>query len=57
MEKQELLELFEEVLKNWKNAENIVIQETSINENDYEHEDLEKEIQELRDKFIEALSN
>lgn len=57
MKKQQLLELFDEVLKNWKSAESFVIQETSINEDDYDYEDLEEDIQELRDKFLKALND
>lgn len=58
LNKEKLLEIFEDVLTNWKVAQDYVIQDTHLDCCDgYSHEDLEGEIQEYRNKFIEYLNN
>lgn len=56
LDKQILLEIFEEVLVNWKTAQGYVIQDTYCFDDDYDHDELEKEVQNYRNKFIEALN-
>jgi uncharacterized protein YfkK (UPF0435 family) len=55
LNKEKLIEVFEEVLKNWEMAHGSVIQDGDINESDYD--DLENEIQEYRREFLKALNN
>jgi hypothetical protein len=57
LDKQKILEIFEEVLKNWKDAESYVIQDTISADDNYDHEDLEKDVEEFRKKFLEALNS
>jgi len=57
LEKQKLLELFEEVLGRFKSAEQYVIHDTFCIGDEYDYEDLEKEIEEYKRKFLEALDN
>lgn len=55
LNKQKLLEVFEEVLKSWEMAQGCVIQEGDISESDFD--DLEKGIEEYRQRFIKALND
>ncbi|MFH7833880.1 hypothetical protein [Bacillus luti] len=53
MKKQKLIEVFEEVLENWEMSMGCVIQESR--DDDYSYEELEKDVEEYRRKFLEAL--
>lgn len=54
MDKNKLLEIFNEVLENWYDAEDVVINDRSISLED-EYEKLEKKKQEYIKKFLVAL--
>jgi len=55
LNKQKLTLIFEEVLLNWKMAQGCVIQEGDVNECDFE--DLENDIEEYRQRFLETLND
>lgn len=55
MDKNKLLEIFNEVLENWATAEDVVINDRSLS---YEEdlEELDRKKQEYRKRFIETLN-
>ncbi|WP_394136903.1 hypothetical protein [Cytobacillus oceanisediminis] len=55
MNKQKLIEVFEEVLKNWEMSQSSVIQEGNVDDCDYE--ELDREVEYYRKKFLEALTD
>lgn len=57
LNKQKLLEIFEEVLENWKDAQGYVIHDTICSGDTYDHQALEKDVEEYRRKFLKALNS
>jgi hypothetical protein len=57
MDKEKLLEIFEELLKDWERAQSYVIQDTICSDDDYDHDDLEKDSEDYRKRFMEALQD
>lgn len=56
MNKKELLEIFNELLERFENAESYCIQDFYTSDDDYNHEDLESDIKEYKKRFREALN-
>ncbi len=54
MDNNKLLEIFNEVLENWYQAEDVVINDRSISLED-EYEKLDRKKQEYKKRFLEAL--
>jgi len=55
--KQKILEIFEEILERLESAETYVLNHTWCIGDDYDHEDLQTEIEEYKQKFLEALKS
>lgn len=55
LNKQKLIEVFEEVLKNWEMSQSSVIQEGNVDDCDYE--ELDREVEYYRKKFLETLTD
>lgn len=56
MNKEKLLDVFNEVLERFESAESYCIQDFQVNDNDYNHTDLENDIKEYKRLFEEALT-